>query len=109
FSVNRLKADNSFYSPQSQDITYGLGGVDDAEDAEVILHEYGHSIQDDQVPGFGSSAEAGAMGEGFGDYLAGTMGAQQSGGFQDACVAEWDATSYSATSPPCLRRLDSPK
>jgi hypothetical protein len=37
------------------------GGVDDAEDADVILHEYGHAIQDNQVPGFGSSLEAGAM------------------------------------------------
>jgi len=106
FSVNRLKIDNSFYSTQSQEITYGLGGVDDAEDAEVILHEYGHSIQDNQVPNFGSTLEAGSMGEGFGDYWAGTVGAQFSGGFQDTCVAEWDATSYSFTNPPCLRRLD---
>ncbi len=109
FSVNRLKIDNSFYSPQSQEISLGLGGVDDAEDADVIVHEYGHSIQDNQVPGFGSSLEAGSMGEGFGDYLAGTVGAQFSLGFQDVCLAEWDATSYSSTNPPCLRRLDSAK
>ena len=109
FSVNRLKIDNSFYSPSSKEITYGLGGVDDAEDAEVIWHEYGHSIQDNQVENFGSSLEAGSMGEGFGDYWAGSVGAQFSGGFQDLCVAEWDATSYSSTNPPCLRRLDSTK
>lgn len=109
FAVNRLKIDNSFYSPQSQDISYGLGGVDDAEDAEVILHEYGHSIQDNQVPNFGSSLEGGSMGEGFGDYWAATVGAQFSGGFQDLCLAEWDATSYSSTNPPCLRRLDGTK
>ena len=109
FSVNRLKIDNSFYSPKSKEITFGLGGVDDAEDAEVIWHEYGHSIQDDQVVNFGSSLEAGSMGEGFGDYWAGTVGAQFSGGFQDDCIAEWDATSYSSTNPPCLRRLDSTK
>lgn len=109
FSVNRFKGDNSFYSPNSRDITFGLGGVDDAEDADVIWHEYGHSIQDDQVPGFGSTLEAGSMGEGFGDYWAGTVGAQLSGGFQDVCLAEWDATSYSPTNPPCLRRLDGTK
>jgi Zn-dependent metalloprotease len=109
FSVNRLKIDNSFYSPQSKDITFGLGGVDDAEDAEVIWHEYGHSIQDNQVENFGSSLEAGSMGEGFGDYWAASVGAQFSGGFQDLCLAEWDATSYSSSNPPCLRRLDSPK
>ena len=49
------------------------------------------------------------MGEGFGDYWAATVGAQFSGGFQDLCLAEWDATSYSSTNPPCLRRLDGTK
>jgi hypothetical protein len=82
FAVNRLKQDNSFYSPNTKQISYGTGGVDDAEDAEVIWHEYGHSVQDNQVPGFGSGSEAGAMGEGFGDYLAGSIGAQFSGGFR---------------------------
>jgi Zn-dependent metalloprotease len=109
FAVNRLKIDNSFYSPNSGEISLGLGGVDDAEDAEVILHEYGHSIQDNQVPNFGSSLEAGSMGEGFGDYWGASIGAQFSGGFQDLCLAEWDATSYSSTNPPCLRRLDGTK
>jgi Zn-dependent metalloprotease len=59
--------DNSHYSPSEKDLTFGTGGVDDAEDAEIILHEYGHAIQDDQVPGFGAGEEGGAMGEGFGD------------------------------------------
>ena len=49
------------------------------------------------------------MGEGFGDYLAGTLGAQLSGGFQDLCIADWDAVSYSSDTPPCLRRLDGTK
>jgi ribulose bisphosphate carboxylase small subunit len=109
FSVNRFKQDNSFYSPNSKEITLGTGGVDDAEDADVIWHEYGHSIQDDQQPGFGSTLESGSMGEGFGDYWAGTVGAQLSGGFQDTCLAEWDATFYSSSNPPCLRRLDGTK
>jgi len=109
FGVNRMKIDNSFYTPNNQQISYGLGGVDDAEDAEVILHEYGHSIQDNQVPGFGRTEEGGAMGEGFGDYWSASVNAQFSGGFQDVCLAEWDATSYSNTNPPCLRRLDGTK
>ena len=49
------------------------------------------------------------MGEGFGDYWGASVGAQFSGGFQDLCLAEWDATSYSGTNPPCLRRLDGTK
>lgn len=109
FSVDRYSKDNSFYQSSTKSITYGTGGVDDAEDAEVIWHEYGHSILDNQVPGYGTSVEADSIGEGFGDYLAGSLGAKLSGGFQDACIAEWDATSYTSTMPPCLRRLDGTK
>jgi len=54
--------DNSDYSPTTKSLTFGTGGVDDAEDAEIILHEYGHAIQDNQVPGFGDEAETKAMG-----------------------------------------------
>jgi hypothetical protein len=49
------------------------------------------------------------MGEGWGDFLAAAYYAKGSKGFQDECVAEWDATSYSDEDPPCLRRLDSTK
>jgi hypothetical protein len=101
--------DNSLYQGNNDVIIYGTGGVDDAEDAEVILHEYGHAIQDDQVNGWGSTAEGGAMGEGFGDFLASSYFARTSGGFGDACVADWDSTSYSSANPPCLRRMDGKK
>lgn len=109
FSIDRYKKDNSFYQSSTKRITYGTGGVDDAEDADVVWHEYGHSILDNQVPGYGTTLEADSIGEGFSDYWAGTLGAQLSGGFQDACLAEWDATSYSSAGPPCLRRLDGTK
>lgn len=109
FSIDRLKDDNSFYSPSNRRITYGTGGVDDSEDGEVIVHEYGHSVQDNQVPGFGATEEGGAMGEGFGDYLGATVNASLAGTFQLVCIAEWDATSYAAGVPHCLRRLDSTK
>ena len=72
-SIDTFVGDNSFYSPRLDLITYGTGGVDDAEDLEVVWHEYGHAIQDAQVPGYGSSEQAGATGEGFGDYWAVTM------------------------------------
>jgi hypothetical protein len=103
------KDDNSFYSPVHKSLNFGTGGVDDAEDAEIILHEYGHSIQDAQVPGFGASHEAGAMGEGFGDYLAASFFADVKSARFQKCVGSWDATSYSRSDPPCLRRLDSTK
>jgi Zn-dependent metalloprotease len=112
YSTTGLTDDNSFYDPSVDAITFGTGGVDDAEDNEVIWHEYGHAIQDDQVPGFGESAEAGAIGEGFGDYWAVTMSQATS---RDtavtpwACVMDWDSTAYTDTTPHCLRRTDGPK
>ena len=50
--INQWGADNSF-SWDKKDFSFGKGGVDDAEDAEVIVHEYGHAIHDSQVAGFG--------------------------------------------------------
>lgn len=102
--------DNSFYSPATKEISFGLGGVDDAEDADVILHEYGHSIQDNVVPGFGKSDEARAIGEGFSDYIAASFFAARS--LDDACLAEWDVRGLVVPGEPllpCLRRLDSSK
>src|SRR5262249_59999389 len=93
-------------------ITLGKGGVDDAEDAEVIVHEYGHSVQDGQVTGFGTSEEAGSIGEGFSDYLAVAVTSWAAGVptlTPEACVADWDSTSYTRTVPHCLRRLDGNK
>jgi Zn-dependent metalloprotease len=101
--------DNSFYQPGNDIIVLGAGGVDDGEDAEVFLHEYGHAVQDAQVPGWGAQEEGGAMGEGFGDFQAATYYAKTSGGFQDACLMEWDSTSYSTSNPTCIRRMDNTK
>jgi hypothetical protein len=69
--INQLGIDNSYSLDMKDLLRFGKGGVDDAEDAEVILHEYGHAMMDSQaVPfGFGTSVEAGAIGEGFADYL----------------------------------------
>lgn len=101
--------DNSHYSPTTKSLTFGTGGVDDAEDAEIILHEYGHAVQDDQLPGFGSSSEGGAMGEGFGDYLAASFFADVKPQALRPTLGNWDAVAYSGDEPPCLRRLDSNK
>ncbi|HEX7956518.1 MAG TPA: M36 family metallopeptidase, partial [Pyrinomonadaceae bacterium] len=101
--------DNSHYSQTTKDLTFGTGGVDDAEDAEIIIHEYGHAVQDDQVPGFGAAREGKAMGEGFGDFLAASFFADSKPKELRPTLGNWDATSYSGAEPPCLRRLDSNK
>jgi len=108
--INQWGADNSFATEHKDEMRLGKGGVDDAEDAEVILHEYGHAIHFAQGFQF-SSEEAGAISEGFGDYWAVTVSEHVSEalGVQSpdpACVADWDSTSYTSTTPHCLRRVD---
>jgi zinc metalloprotease ZmpB len=108
--INQYGADNSFSWDKKDLLRFGKGGVDDAEDAEVIVHEYGHAVHDAQVPGFGTSLDAGSIGEAFGDYLAVSVGLAVAGqpakGVPAACVMDWDATSYTSTVPHCLRRID---
>ncbi|GAB3792511.1 M36 family metallopeptidase [Nocardioides ungokensis] len=110
--IDQYGIDNSYSTDKQDFLRFGKGGVDDAEDAEVIVHEYGHAVHDSQVPGFGSSLDAGSIGEAFGDYLAVTVGldaAQQYGWpvkTPKPCVADWDSVSYTSTVPHCLRRLD---
>ena len=100
--------DNSFSWDKKDLLRFGKGGVDDAEDAEVILHEYGHAIQDSQQTplGFGFSTEARSIGEGFADYLAVTVSDVVAPTPDPPCVADWDSVSYTDTVPHCLRRVD---
>ena len=110
--IDQYGIDNSYSTDKKDFIRLGKGGVDDAEDGEVIVHEYGHAVHDSQVPGFGSSLDAGSIGEAFGDYLSVTVGldaARQYGWpvrTPEPCVADWDSVSYTSTTPHCLRRLD---
>ena len=106
--INQIGIDNSFSWDKHDLLRFGKGGVDDAEDAEVILHEYGHAIQDSQMTpfGFGGSVEAGSIGEGFGDYFAVTVSNVIAPTPDPACVADWDSVSYTSTIPHCLRRVD---
>jgi len=110
--INQWGLDNSFETTHPKDeLRFGKGGVDDAEDAEVILHEYGHAIHEGSGFTF-ASEEAGAISEGFGDYWAidvADIVAQRLGvpvRTPLACVMDWDATSYTSDVPHCLRRVD---
>ncbi|MEP6650457.1 MAG: M36 family metallopeptidase [Lapillicoccus sp.] len=111
--IDQYGGDNSYQTDKPYRIRLGKGGVDDAEDAEVIVHEYGHAVHASQVPGYGASIEAGSIGEAFGDYLAVSVGLAAAAQYgwpvktDDPCVADWDSVSYTSTVPHCLRRLDS--
>jgi hypothetical protein len=115
-------SDQSRFSPSADALYFGEGGVPDAEDADIMVHEYGHAIQFAQNPNWGcmsgSQCEMRAMGEGFSDYLAAVVHAGYGNPpYQDAhaaCVGEWDSTAYRNQSPPlvyppCLRRVDGNK
>ncbi len=101
------REDNSWYSPGERTLTFGLGGVDDAEDGETVLHEFGHALQDAICPDFGQSLEAAAMGEGFGDYWAASFFDAKKAARYRPTVMSWDGVLYPGD-PPCVRRLDSP-
>jgi hypothetical protein len=109
--VDQYGGDNSYETTKPFRIRLGKGGVDDAEDAEVIVHEYGHAVHQSQVPGFGAGLDAGSIGEAFGDYLGVSVGlaaAQQYGWpvrAEAACPMDWDSTSYTGA-PHCIRRFD---
>lgn len=106
--ANAFPDDNSFYSPGTRRIEYGTGGVDDAEDADVILHEYGHAMQDSQVggQGLGYGPQTGAIGEGFSDYWAAVMSSRSPGtrDRDDVCIFDWDGISTGRYAPALHRR-----
>ncbi|MCX6182161.1 MAG: T9SS type A sorting domain-containing protein [Bacteroidetes bacterium] len=59
---------NEFSTPVS--LLFGDGGVDDAEDADVVVHEFGHAISAAAAHFSNNGGERKAIDEGFGDYCA---------------------------------------
>lgn len=63
-------ADNSHYLSGTGRLAFGEGGVDDAEDADVIIHELGHGLHDWVT--VGGLSQVNGLSEGSGDYAAGS-------------------------------------
>jgi len=65
-------ADNSNFNPAASPprLTFGDGGVDDGEDADVIIHEYCHAVSYSAAPGTTIGNERLAIEEGNSDYFA---------------------------------------
>ncbi len=60
--------DNSHYLTSIGAVSFGDGGVDDAEDLSVIIHELGHGIHDWVTSG--GLSQVNGLSEGCGDYWA---------------------------------------
>ncbi len=84
--------DNSYFQWSTNQLSFGHGCVDDNEDADVILHEYGHALHFSINANWGGG-DSGAMGEGFGDYWAASYSYSTDNGkdFQSDIVYNWDA------------------
>ena len=63
-------ADNSAYSPADHSLQFGEGGIDDAEDGEVVVHEFTHSLSELASPNNTIGSQREAMEEGSCDYFA---------------------------------------
>lgn len=64
--------DNSHYSPFSDELAFGQGGVDDAQDHDVVIHELGHAMHNWVTKGHISQVQG--LSEGTGDYAAASYG-----------------------------------
>ena len=64
--------DNSRFDPGRRTCTlnFGVGGIQDAEDADVIVHEYTHFLSYDAAGDAMYGLERSSMEEGFCDYMA---------------------------------------
>jgi len=86
--------------------------IDTAEDADVIIHEYGHAIHGDEGLFNGwVSEEMGAFSEGFSDYLAASFLDQGATGTL-GCLSEWFGYGLGypgGTYPYCMRNTFSTK
>lgn len=70
-------------------LNFGEGGVDDAEDADVIIHEYGHAVSHSAAPFTNNGTERNALDEALGDYFASSY-SRNINPFQWGNVFSWD-------------------
>ncbi len=101
-------SDNSRFFTNNLTIRMGVGGVDDAEDAMVIRHEYAHALLNADAPSLYQRQDGSALHEGWADYWAASWRAslieagQGSGDVRD--VFPWDGNNGCWQG----RRLDHP-
>jgi len=77
---------NFGYNPPR--LYFGEGGVDDAEDADVIIHELSHAISHSVAPNTNTGTERRTFDESLGDYFAERYG--RNIGVTSTRVFDWD-------------------
>lgn len=82
-------ADQSAFSTTDKQLYFGEGNVDDAEDASVLVHEYGHALSHSALAFGNSGVERRALEEGFCDYLGGSY-ARHLSDYQWNQLFKWD-------------------
>ncbi|MBC7447052.1 MAG: hypothetical protein H7330_03240, partial [Hymenobacteraceae bacterium] len=84
--------DQSRFSPIDTTLSYGEGGVDDAEDADVLVHEYLHALAFAAAPGTNVGLERRTLDEANADYWAVVHSARLGGpgAFGREQVFNWD-------------------
>lgn len=84
--------DQSYFIPSQIQprLYFGQGGVDDAEDADVIVHEYGHFLSYNAAPNTNDNGDRNALDEAFGDYLAYSYSVGLGGTYRRGDVFNWD-------------------
>lgn len=98
------------YNPINKSITFCDGIVNSAEDAEIILHEYGHAILDAVAPNLGGTSEQKSISEGFADYFAASFFEEKKmNNERKYRIAEWYAKGSSKEPQIFLRTLRSDK
>lgn len=84
-------ADESAYNPvpNPPTIEWGTGGVDDAEDADAIVHEYTHAAIQGLIPGSYQGTQRQGVEEGICDFMAVAYSALWTSN-QPSLVYNWD-------------------
>lgn len=103
--IDEDSPDNAFYLFEEDRISLGVdsNGIRAAEDANVIIHEYGHGLLHAAVPDI-RNPEGGAFHEATGDVLA-LLTTLEFRRHDPACLSSW----FIGAGQECLRRADSDK
>lgn len=84
--------DQSRFSPLDTTLSFGEGGVDDAEDADVLTHEYLHALAEAAAPNTNTGLERRTLDEANADYWAAAHSARLLGphAYGAEQVYNWD-------------------